>query len=130
MRARAAHRGFTLIELMVAVFITAIVLSMGYGAVNQALTNHEALDARQERLLAVQTTMRLLTQDFTQLAPRPVRQPLGDGWMPALLAGSSTGASMGLSAVNTSTTSGTSPGINGSAGSSNNSCLLYTSRCV
>ena len=121
MRARAAHRGFTLIELMVAVFITAIVLSMGYGAINQALSNHEALDARQERLLAVQTTMRLLTQDFTQLAPRPVRQPLGDGWMPALLAGSSTGASMGLSAVNTSTTSGTSPGINGSAGSSNNS---------
>ena len=123
MRARAAHRGFTLIELMVAVFITAIVLSMGYGAVNQALTNHEALDARQERLLAVQTTMRLLTQDFTQLAPRPVRQPLGDGWLPALLAGTSTGTSMGLSAVNTSTstTSGTSPGINGSAGSSNNS---------
>jgi len=122
MRARAAHRGFTLIELMVAVFITAIVLSMGYGAVNQALTNHEALDARQERLLAVQTTMRLLTQDFTQLAPRPVRQPLGDGWLPALLAGTSTGTSMGLSAVNTSTstTSGTSLGSNGSAGSSNN----------
>jgi type II secretion system protein J len=105
---------------MVAVFITAIVLSMGYGAVNQALTNHEALDARQERLLAVQTTMRLLTQDFTQLAPRPVRQPLGDGWLPALLAGTSTGASMGLSAVNTNTTGGTSVGTNGSAGSSNN----------
>ena len=120
MRARAAHRGFTLIELMVAVFITAIVLSMGYGAVNQALTNHEALDARQERLLAVQTTMRLLTQDFTQLAPRPVRQPLGDGWLPALLAGTSTGTSMGLSAVNTNTTGGTSVGTNGSAGSSNN----------
>jgi type II secretion system protein J len=104
---------------MVAVFITAIVLSMGYGAINQALTNHEALDARQERLLAVQTTMRLLTQDFTQLAPRPVRQPLGDGWLPALLAGTSTGASMGLSAVNTSTTGSTSVGTNGSAGSSN-----------
>jgi type II secretion system protein J len=103
MKTTQAHRGFTLIELMVAVFITAIVLSMGYGAVNQALSNHEALDVRQERLLAVQTTMRLLTQDFTQLAPRPVRQPLGDGWLPALLAGTSTGTGMGLSSVSTPT---------------------------
>ena len=73
----SAARGFTLIELMVAIFITAMLLAMGYGAVNQAFANHAALDARQERLLAVQTTMRLFTQDLTQLTPRPVRQPLG-----------------------------------------------------
>jgi general secretion pathway protein J len=85
MRHPAASRGFTLIELMVAVFITAILLSMGYGAVNQALSDREALNARQERLLAVQTAMRLLTQDFTQLTPRPVRQPIGDGWLPAII---------------------------------------------
>jgi len=85
MRHPAASRGFTLIELMVAVFITAILLSMGYGAVNQALSDREALNARQERLLAVQTAMRLLTQDFTQLTPRPVRQSIGDGWLPAII---------------------------------------------
>jgi general secretion pathway protein J len=84
MKRPAASRGFTLIELMVAVFITAILLSMGYGAVNQALSDREALNTRQERLLAVQTAMRLLTQDFTQLTPRPVRQPIGDGWLPAI----------------------------------------------
>jgi type II secretion system protein J len=100
MTTRARHRGFTLLELMVAVFITAVVLSMGYGAVNQALANHEVLEARQERLRAVQTAMRLLTQDFTQLAPRPVRQPLGDGWLPALQAGTSSGAGLGLSGAN------------------------------
>jgi type II secretion system protein J len=106
MKSSAIHRGFTLIELMVAVFITAIVLSMGYGAVNQALASHDALDARQERLRAVQTAVRLITQDFTQLAPRPVRQPLGDGWLPAMQAGASMGSSLGLSGVN----AGTGPG--------------------
>lgn len=120
MKPRAAQCGFTLIELMVAVFITAIVLSMGYGAVNQALASHEALDARQERLLAVQTTMRLLTQDFTQLTPRPVRQPLGDGWLPALLAGTgpstSTALSTNGSSTDTSPSSGTSSiGASGAA---------------
>jgi general secretion pathway protein J len=85
MKRSTAIAGFTLIELMVAVFITAILLSMGYGAVNQALGDREALNSRQERLLAVQTAMRLLSQDFTQLAPRPVRQPIGDGWLPAII---------------------------------------------
>jgi len=85
MKRLTAIRGFTLIELMVAVFITAILLSMGYGAVNQALSDREALNTRQERLLGVQTAMRLLTQDFTQLTPRPVRQPIGDGWLPAII---------------------------------------------
>jgi general secretion pathway protein J len=82
--ARITSRGFTLIELMVALFITAIVFAMGYGAVNQALNNRQALEQRQERLLAVQTTMRVMAQDFGQLASRPVREPTGDNWLPVL----------------------------------------------
>jgi prepilin-type N-terminal cleavage/methylation domain-containing protein len=50
MKQHCAIGGFTLIELMVAIFITAILLSMGYGAVNQALGNRDALNTRQERL--------------------------------------------------------------------------------
>jgi general secretion pathway protein J len=100
MKRRLSMRGFTLIELMVAIFITAILLSMGYGAVNQALGDREALNTRQQRLLAVQTAMRLLTQDFTQLTPRPVRQPIGDGWLPSI-----TGAP-GASSIVTLTRSG------------------------
>jgi general secretion pathway protein J len=83
-------RGFTLIELMVAIFITAIVFAMGYGAVNQALGNKQALEDRQERLLAVQTTMRVLAQDFGQLSSRPVRDPTGDSWQPVLRSGQTT----------------------------------------
>jgi len=77
-------RGFTLIELLVAIFITAIVFAMGYGAVNQALANRAGLQERQARLLAVQTTMRIMAQDFGQLASRPVRDPTGDAWQPVM----------------------------------------------
>jgi general secretion pathway protein J len=123
MKTRPSHRGFTLIELMVAVFITAIVLSMGYGAVNQALANHDALEARQARLLAVQTTMRLITQDFTQLTPRPVRQPLGDGWLPALLAGTPTGTTT----LGTGTSSPSAGSSTSNAASSSASGSTFTS---
>jgi general secretion pathway protein J len=79
------HRGFTIIELMVAMLITAIVFALGYGTLNQALGNREIITARAERLQAVQATIRGLVQDFSQLAPRPVRDPLGEGHLPALL---------------------------------------------
>ncbi len=79
------QRGFTLIELLVAMFIAAIMFGIGYGALNQGLKNQDALKEQQQRLRDVQTTMRLLEQDFVELAPRPVRQPVGEGWLPALI---------------------------------------------
>ena len=90
MSARA--RGFTLVELLVALFITAIVFALGYGAINQAVKNREGLEQTQDRLLAVQGAMRLFLQDFTQLTPRPIRDPLGEGSLPAIVADSRTSA--------------------------------------
>jgi general secretion pathway protein J len=80
------HQGFTLVELLVALFITAIIFSMGYGAINQALKDREAMKTSQDRLNAVQGAMRILVQDFSQVAPRPIREPVGDGWQPAMRA--------------------------------------------
>lgn len=82
---RTRERGFTLLELLVAMFIAAIMFAIGYGAINQAMNNHSALQEQQGRLLEVQTAMRVLEQDVVQLAPRPIRQPIGDGWLPALI---------------------------------------------
>jgi general secretion pathway protein J len=77
-------RGFTLIELMVAILIATIMAAMAYGAINQAMTTRVMLDERQARLLAVQTTMRVMAQDFGQLDARPVRDPSGNGMQPVL----------------------------------------------
>ena len=80
------QRGFTLIELLVAMFIAAIIFAMGYGAIRQALTGHDAIKDQQDRMLEVQTAMRVMEQDFVQLAPRPIRAPTGYSWLPALQA--------------------------------------------
>lgn len=89
-------QGFTLVELLVALFITSILFVMGYGAINQALSNRGAIEEQQERLLAVQTTMRLFAQDFGQAASRPVREPIGSTWEDAFV---SQAASRGNSAA-------------------------------
>lgn len=99
-RVHRGLRGFTLIELLVALFITAILFALGYGTINQALKDRQSLDAREARLTAIQTTMRILVQDFTQLTPRPVRDETGTGSLPCLIGNPSgialTGASNAL----------------------------------
>ena len=79
-----APRGFTLIELLVALFIAAIMFAMGYGAINQALQSRGSIQHHQESLVQLETAMRVMEQDFVQLAPRPVRDPVGDNYLPCL----------------------------------------------
>lgn len=78
-------RGFTLIEVMVAVAVAAVLAVMAFGAMRQALDNRERIRASGARISALQATVRTLVQDFGQLDPRPVREPVGDGHQPALL---------------------------------------------
>jgi general secretion pathway protein J len=78
--------GFTLVEVMIAVAISAILSVMAFTAMDQALKNRTRVRASADRLAALQLTIRNLVQDFSQLAPRPVRQTIGDGYLPALLA--------------------------------------------
>lgn len=77
-------RGFTLIEILVAVFIFAVMFAIGYGAVSSAAKQRGAIAEAEDRLLEIQTTMRLLSQDFSQLASRPVRDFAGFADEPAL----------------------------------------------
>lgn len=78
------QRGFTLIEVMVAVLIAAILSVMAFTAMRQGLDHRETIKTRAARLAAVQATMRTIVQDFSQIQPRPVREPIGQGYQPAV----------------------------------------------
>ena len=77
-------RGLILIELLVAVFVFAIMALLAYAAIGQLLNNAEFLENRMERMQAIQTTMRFLESDLLQVAPRPVRDELGDTLVSAI----------------------------------------------
>lgn len=78
-------RGFTLVEILVAVAIAAILSAMAMVAMSQALDNRERVRASQQRLVDLQFAIRSLVQDFSQAAPRPVRVPVGEGYEPAVV---------------------------------------------
>src|SRR5690348_8658902 len=87
MAGRNAHRAFTIIEVMIAIFISAVMFAIGYGAINQALRDRDAINASQARVTEIQRGMRIVAQDFTQLVARAARDTSGTGQlMPALLA--------------------------------------------
>jgi general secretion pathway protein J len=88
----AGSAGFTLLELLVAMFIAAVIFAMGYGAINQAVKSRVELQEQQAKLLELQTAVRMIEQDFVQLAPRPIREPVGSTgtYQPALISSTTT----------------------------------------
>lgn len=83
MNRRRAY-GFTLIEIMVAVAVFAVMSMLAWGALARSLTDAEMLTERMDRLESIQRTMQFLTTELTQAAPRPVRDELGDTYVPAV----------------------------------------------
>lgn len=103
-------RGFTLLELLVAVFVSAVMFSLGYAALNQAVAQQDRLNAAQQSLSDVQRAVRLLSQDVMQMMPRPVRDELGRTLEPALILDPRQNSLMTLSRGGQSTALGESRG--------------------
>jgi general secretion pathway protein J len=81
----AKQSGFTLLEILIAIAIFAIVAVLAYSGYSELTRQAERLAATAARTRAVQTTMQRLVQDFSSIEPRPVREPLGDNVQPALI---------------------------------------------
>lgn len=87
---------FTLIEVLVSLALFAVLAALAYGTLNQSLLSAEILNDRMDRLQAIQRTVRMLADDLQQLAPRPVRDELGDNFRPALDTGFQSGFAIEL----------------------------------
>ena len=72
------QRGFTLIELMIAIGIFAIVGVLSAQMLNNIIRQQEVIEERGARLSDLQRGMNILQRDIAQLINRPVRDEFGD----------------------------------------------------
>lgn len=85
----AREGGFTLLELLVAIAIFAVVGTLALSGYTELQRQSEHAEQRLARVREVQRAVQTLAQDLGQLEPRPIREPLGDARLPAVLAGES-----------------------------------------
>ena len=81
---RSISRGFTLIEVMVALAVFGVMSLLAYMSLGQTLANADMLTERMDRLQSVQRTISYLSGELLQATPRSVRVELGDAPVAAL----------------------------------------------
>lgn len=79
-------RGFTLLEVLVAVAVFAVVGVMAYGGLQGALVQRVIARDSADRFREIQFAVQQLGRDLAQANPRPVREQLGDGSRSAVFA--------------------------------------------
>jgi general secretion pathway protein J len=77
------QRGFTLLELLVAAAIFAVMAALAYAGLDSVLRGRAVIEEHLTRLHTLQRAYVVMQRDLTQAAPRPVRDILG-GTLPAL----------------------------------------------
>jgi general secretion pathway protein J len=106
LRFHRGNAGFTLLELLVAVAIFAVVGTLALSGYTQLQKQSEYAEQRLERTREVQRAVQTLTQDLEQAEPRPVREPLGESQLPAVLASDSVDYRLQLTRAGWSNTAG------------------------
>ena len=71
-------RGFTLLELLVAVAVFAVLSAMAYGGLRNVIDNSRQTEVSMQRLQRVQLAMLNISRDFTQLSQRGIRDEYGN----------------------------------------------------
>jgi len=79
--------GFTLLELMIASIIFAIMAMMAYGGLDNVIQNSASSERALKRLQQAQQCVSVLNRDFSQIIQRDIRDEYGNK-LPYLIAGS------------------------------------------
>ena len=74
---RPMQAGFTLVEVLIAMAITAFVSVLSYQTLSTALVGIESARAESERLYEINRAFTVLSRDIRQLTNRPVRDEFG-----------------------------------------------------
>ena len=77
------QRGFTLLEIIVALFIFSLVSVIAVTGLHSVLSSQSAAEKKAERLASLQTALLLLSRDVSQTINRPATNPSGqpDGFI-------------------------------------------------
>ncbi|MFK7977623.1 MAG: type II secretion system minor pseudopilin GspJ [Halioglobus sp.] len=71
-------RGFTLIEVLIAMAITALVAAIAYSSLARVMAGVEGLRENADRSYEVNRAMMILSRDIRHFAPRAIRDEFGD----------------------------------------------------
>ncbi len=87
MRGKHTQAGFTLIEVLVASVIFAIIMSIAFQSIRSATRQRDSIAETMDRFKEVQRAVQIMTRDLAQLQPRSVRDIIGNDRVPALTTG-------------------------------------------
>ncbi|AWN17306.1 type II secretion system minor pseudopilin GspJ [Salinisphaera sp. LB1] len=85
-----AQSGFTLVELLVAIAVFAVMAAIAYGGLSSVIDTRDSIDAALDRSKMLQMATWRLQQDIEQVVARPVRNRFGDA-EPAVMGNPDTG---------------------------------------
>lgn len=71
-------QGFTLLELLIAIAVFAVMSAMAYGGLNSVILNTTHSKIALERIHAVQHALFVMGRDLTQIVPRDIRDEFGN----------------------------------------------------
>ncbi len=77
MRPNRQQRGFTLLELLIAIAVFATMSVMAYGGLRNVIDNSDASEQSLQRLRDIQTTMAAVSRDLSQIFQRDIIDDFG-----------------------------------------------------